>query len=112
MTLEIEKEKIRVKFSMRADSSYSPISRFEHIPKEDQEDLIAGDAGFYAIEIEATSEGETHHFVSQGMIMSHDEDEREQEFEAFVMSEGGLMEEVVLRVKTWSESGDHPRWSK
>tara|TARA_R110000868_G_scaffold117600_17_gene312678 strand:- start:26155 stop:26496 length:342 start_codon:yes stop_codon:yes gene_type:complete len=113
MTLELEKEKILVRFSLRADGSYSPISRYEHIPQEDQDDLVAGEAGFYAISIEATLDGETHHFISQGMIMSHDDEIREEEFEAFVASEGGLMDEVITRVKVWTnETSNEPRWSK
>lgn len=113
MTLETEKEKVRATFLVRLDANYSPISRFEHIPREDQEDLVAGNAGFYAIDVEATFNDETHHFVSQGMIMSHDDEEREEEFEAFVMSEGGLLEEVVNKVKSWNDgSAKRPRWSK
>lgn len=113
MTLELEKEKVQMKFSLHADAAYSPISRFEQIPREDQEDLIAGEAGFYSIDIEAHFNGETLHFVSQGMIMSLDEDARDEEFEAYVTSEGGLVEEVILRVKTWSkEKANTPRWSK
>lgn len=113
MTLETEKEKVQAKFLVRLDVNYSPISRFEHIPREDQEDLVAGDAGFYAIDVEATYEGQTHHFVSQGMIMSHDDEEREEEFEAFVMSEGGLLEEVINKIKSWNDgSAERPRWSK
>lgn len=113
MTLELEKEKVQARFSVASDANYSPISRFEHIPKEDQEDLLAGDAGFYAIYVEATFEGETHSFVSQGMIMSHDDEERQEEFETFVLSDGGLLEDVIKQLKSW-KSGDekHPRWSK
>ena len=112
MTLELEKEKILVRFSLRADGSYSPISRYEHIPQDDQDDLVAGEAGFYAISIEAISGEQTHSFISQGMIMSHDDEIRE-EFESFVMSEGGLMDEVITRVKVWTnETSTSPRWSK
>lgn len=113
MTLETEKEKVRAIFLVKPDSAYSPISRFEHIPREDQEDLLSGDASFYAIHVEATFEDETFYFISQGMIMSHDDEEREEEFEAFVMNEGGLLEEVVAQIKKWtSDSMKHPRWSK
>ena len=40
MTLEAEKEKVKAKFILKVDSNYSPISRFEHIPREDQQDLL------------------------------------------------------------------------
>ncbi len=113
MTLELEKEKIMAKFTLHLDRSYSPISRYEQIPSEDQEDLISGEAAFFAIAIEAEFQGTIHYFSSQGMIMSLDERDREEEFEAFVASEGGLLDDVVTKVKTWtSEVSDKPRWSK
>lgn len=112
MTLELEKEKIFAKFLLSADGSYSPISRYEHIPQDDQDDLVAGEAGFYAIDVQATFEGEVHTFSSQGMIMSLDDEEREEEFQAFVMSEGGLLDEVITILKTWTnQSSKNPRWS-
>lgn len=113
MTLEAEKEKVKAKFILKVDSNYSPISRFEHIPREDQQDLLSGEASFYSIQIEAIYQNETYYFVSHGMIMSHDDHEREEEFEAFVMSEGGLLDEIVTKVRDWgSRDLQLPQWSK
>ena len=113
MTLELEKDNIRALFSLHIDRLYSPISRYEQIPKEDQDDLISGDAAFYAITVEAISGEDVFHFISQGMIMSLHEDDRLEEFEAFVCSDGGLFEDVIKRVKVWTnEKGLSPRWSK
>lgn len=113
MILELEKEKVSARFSLQLDLNYSPISRYEQIPKEDQEDLISGDAAFFAISVEANCFGEVYHFVSQGMIMSLDEEDREEEFEAFVSSEGGLFDDIITKLKVWTnEIGDKPRWSK
>lgn len=113
MVLELEKEKMTARFSLSVDLNYSPISRYEQIPMEDQEDLISGDAAFFAISIEVNYLGEIHHFISQGMIMSLDEEDREEEFAAFVSSEGGLFDDIITRLKVWTnEVGDKPRWSK
>ncbi len=113
MVLELEKENISARFSLRVDMSYSPISRYEQIPMEDQEDLISGDAAFFAIDAEVQYLGEIYHFISQGMIMSLDEEDREEEFEAFVSSDDGLFDDIITRLKVWTnEIGDKPRWSK
>jgi len=113
MTLEAEKEKVKARFILKVDNDYSPISRFEHIPHQDQQELLSGEASFYNIQVEASYHDETYYFISQGMIMSHDDHEREEEFEAFVMSEGGLFEEVINKVKTWHVRKDNaPDWSR
>ena len=99
----IETDPFTFELSLKRDSEYSPFTHTEIVDEDDLLDISNERAGFFSLDIKVKYKNKEYIFYRSGLILSTDEEEREEELLEHFDQEGPLYVSIMEKIVQYSD---------